>query len=253
MEKEAEYRALCSDVAAYYRTPRIYSSGKKSISLGWCPDCREINLWTYWQGRGHLNPRVLLVGQDWGAPSDDPAIMEKIRQMNQGAHILYMDHHTASPTDTNLIELFSQIGYQIDTDDPHNHDLFFTNLIPGYRNHGFSGGYQAGWLTPEIQDFFHRLVGILQPEVILCLGRTTFEGVMRSLDIVYDRYRSFNQQIASGAVHTQFCHLPLAIFPLAHCGAMGTLNRNRGSKEPSVSQDLLCLQKRDWDRIRRSL
>ena len=29
----------------------------------------EINLWTFWQGRGHKNVKIMLVGQDWGNPS----------------------------------------------------------------------------------------------------------------------------------------------------------------------------------------
>lgn len=250
MEKETAYRDLCKDVKAYYSTPRIYHYGKKDISLGWNLDCHEINLWTYWQGRGHLNSSILLVGQDWGSPADNPAIMNTIQQINLGKHLLYMDHHTSSPTDTNLVELFAELGYSINKDDIHNEDLFFTNLILGYRDKGTSGGYQPKWLTPGDQEFFRRLVSILRPKVILCLGRSTFEGVTKSLKTDYTKYKSFKDQIAASAVHTQFDDLPLTIFPLAHCGTMGTLNRNRGCNDPLLSRDPLRPQKQDWSHIK---
>lgn len=253
LEKATAYHALCNDVAAYYQQTQIYHCGKKIISLGWCSDCQEINLWAYWQGRDHFNPKILLVGQDWGAPSDDPAIMDKIRQMNNGTHILYMDHHATSPTDKNLVKLFRQIGYSIDTDDQHNQDLFFTNLILGYRDHGTSGSYQAKWLGPNDQSFFCRLVDILQPKVILCLGRSTFEGVMKSLKIDYQKYKSFNARITAGAVQSQYGSLSLTIFPLSHCGSMGTMNRNRYCKDPQHSSDPLWLQKKDWALIKDAL
>ncbi len=250
MEKAVEYQALCADVAAYYSIPRTYHYGEEDIVLEWNTDCHEINLWTYWQGRGNLNPQILLVGQDWGAPSEDPSIMDTIRQMNQGVHRLYMDHHTTSPTDINLVKLFAQLGYSIDQDDPHNQDLFFTNLILGYRDHGISGGYQAKWLTAADQDFFCRLVAILLPKVILCLGQSTFEGVLKSLKIDYQRCETFNEQIGAGGIRASFGGSTLAVFPLAHCGALGTLNRNRGCEDLQIMHDPLYLQKQDWGHIK---
>ena len=28
---------------------------------------QEVNAWTYWQGVGVRNPKVMIVGQDWGS------------------------------------------------------------------------------------------------------------------------------------------------------------------------------------------
>lgn len=33
------------------------------------PEMKEPGLWTYWQGRGVRNPKIMIVGQDWGSIS----------------------------------------------------------------------------------------------------------------------------------------------------------------------------------------
>lgn len=71
---------------------------------------------------------------------------------------------------------------------------------------------------------------IIQPKVILCLGRATFAGVLRSLETerlprmgVYHRFVESDEnpvEVRMENGHTAY------VFALAHCGAMGTLNRN---------------------------
>ena len=56
MRKLEQYRQLVSEI----RTD--YLNGSRELK--WCEDCKEVNLWTYWQGRGHMDAQVMLVGQD---------------------------------------------------------------------------------------------------------------------------------------------------------------------------------------------
>ena len=35
------------------------SYASKELSLYWHPECEEINLWTYWQGRGNLDAKIM--------------------------------------------------------------------------------------------------------------------------------------------------------------------------------------------------
>ena len=58
MSRNDQYRQLIADV----RT--AYQSGQRELK--WCDECQEVNLWNYWQGHGHLDARIMLVGQDWG-------------------------------------------------------------------------------------------------------------------------------------------------------------------------------------------
>ena len=64
-EKQDAYHALIQKVRASYPPLDLSYSGAKT-QLHWCEECHEINLWTYWQGRGNLDAKLLLVGQDWG-------------------------------------------------------------------------------------------------------------------------------------------------------------------------------------------
>ena len=69
MEKEKQYRELIADVKRFYESEaRLHQH--EPLYLGWYDGCEEINLWTYWQGRGCLDARIMLVGQDWGSPGD---------------------------------------------------------------------------------------------------------------------------------------------------------------------------------------
>ena len=154
-----------------------------------------------------------------------------------------------SITDNNLIELFSSIGYVVSSGAPWNHDLFFTNFVLGYRNKGFSGKFQMRWLN-ENKQFFLRLVNIIEPKVIICLGRHTFRGVMMAFDrkIKIGSYNAF----IMGKDNPVEVSLPSGqktyVFAEAHCGAMGTLNRSR-LKGPDGTNGI-ALQKKDWARIK---
>ena len=64
-EKQIQYQDLISRVKESYPLRDLAYSGKDT-QLYWCEDCEEINLWTYWQGRGNLDAKTMLVGQDWG-------------------------------------------------------------------------------------------------------------------------------------------------------------------------------------------
>lgn len=247
MQKEVLYRRLVEDAKASYLA--------NSSDLKWCNDCNEINFWTYWQGRDHLDARILLVGQDWGClwDSSSAPTLERIRQMNQGISVPYVekchssvDKRKVSFTDQSLIELFDSIGFDICKDDPR---LFFTNFVLGYRQKGTSGNFQKQWAKQDAV-FFFRLAEIIKPHIILCLGKDTFEAVLSSFSyqLPHGSLKNFNHFIECEQNPVSVSYVdgtPAYVFALAHCGVMGTLNRNRGTKKG----DSLDVQKADWQRI----
>ena len=244
-EKQMKYQDLIARVKGSY-PPRDPADDGKELRLYWCEDCEEINLWTYWQGRGNLDAKVMLVGQDWGCPWDESAehTMKQITLANKGEHYRYLENNP-SITDKRLIRLFQEIGYEDITKPCPN--LFFTNFILGYRNKGLSGGYQQSWADHD-KDYFRELADIIEPQVILCLGRSAFEGVLSAFHIqLSSRIKDFNGFIESPdnpvAVPLENGNTAY-VFALAHCGAMGTLNRN-GKKSTDLNKQL-----EDWRKIK---
>ena len=96
VSKEIQYQELIADVQKAYLS--------ESRELRWCKECKEINLWAYWQGRGHLDADIMLVGQDWGCPWDTPSVatMKNVCDMNCGKAVSYMRGND-SITDRNPI------------------------------------------------------------------------------------------------------------------------------------------------------
>lgn len=252
MDKEHQYQELIADVKQFYERDKKLHEHEK-VYLTWWDECKEINLWTYWQGRGNLSARIMLVGQDWGNLGNlSSPYMKQFEEINSGKRSsFWMDEE--SITDKNLIALFSSIGdYKISREMPYNADLFFTNFILGYRNHGLSGGFKQRWLR-ENKDFFRRLAEIIEPEIIICLGRKPFCGVMMAFDrnVRIGTYNAFIVGEENPVELTLSSGKRVLVFAEAHCGAMGTLNRNR-LKDPDGLKDI-DLQKKDWQRIKQYL
>jgi len=241
--KETAYQQLIERVCASYPAYQESTEYEKS-QLVWCEDCKQqINLWSYWQGS--LDAKIMLVGQDWGCPFDRaflPTIVQ-IQNANSNKAYSYISD-TPSQTDQNLIKLFSKAlnkDITVSCD-----DLFFTSFVLGYRTHGTSGNYQKEWAEHD-RGFFKELVEIIEPKVILCLGKATFQVVLTSLapDLKprIGRYNNYIEgsrnpvaiSIASGA--------NISVFALAHCGIMGTLNRN-GRKNLKLDQQIA-----DWKKV----
>ena len=238
VSKKLQYQELIADVQKAYLS--------ESRELRWCKECKEINLWAYWQGRGHLDADIMLVGQDWGCPWDTPSVatMKNVCDMNCGKVVSYMRRND-SITDRNLIQLFHTIGFDILSDNP---KLFFTNLVMGYRLQGTSGGFKTAWANADA-PFFRRLVDIIHPRVLLCLGKDTFRCTLRALGLQrLPVIRNYNRFIESSEnpVQIHLCDDETAfVFAFAHCGVMGTLNRNRGTNEKAS----LNKQIQDWAKI----
>ena len=92
-------------------------------------------------------------------------------------------------------------------------------------------------------DLFRELCSILEPENILCLGRITSECVYKALTgepykNLYGKAKNFTELLDARKCILVTCGEKTSqIYPLAHCGGMGTANRS------------LDKQKQDWKRI----
>ena len=255
MKKNDRYQQLIADVREDYlhRSVAQTSGGPKLL---WCEDCKlEINLWTYWQNS--LDARIMLVGQDWGCPFDDGSkeTMRRIQGVNDGSGRPFFPDRNDNAiwtTDKNLGELFKILGYDIWQKQP---DLFFTNFILGYRERGTSGPFRQKWIR-EDAPYFKRLAEIIEPETVICLGKSTFEGVIYALTGQMKRVTGFNRFLDSG----ENCRAVqmgagknVCVYAVAHCGTIGTMNRNRSKSQDgkTISSSDISIQMQDWNRISR--
>ena len=255
MNKKNKYQELCKKIAEHY--------SENKNGLGWYKPCNEINLWTYWQGIGNYDTtKILLVGQDWGDPEIDKysSFKNKVIDINQNVFSnlkgTIMCEEYRMPTDNNMVELFSSIGYDIlknSLEEPKNKELFFTNLILGYRtDKKFSGNFKNSWLDNTAKEFFSESVKLLNPKTIVCLGRRTYEGVLSALGVTTKwGITNFNNILDSG-INFEDVVIEgnmIRVFAVAHCGGMGTANRNRSKLYDEKTMNSLDLQKRDWKEI----
>lgn len=236
LSKQERYRWLIEKARA------SYPPEGSAAELTWCDACAdEINLWTYWQGRGSLTPEILLVGQDWGNPYPKSGrTFLPVEEVKAGPPY---EVRRMFPTDQNLIELFRQaLGIDINRK---SEKLFFTNLLLGYRTGSTSGSLN----TPIDQDqaFFRELVGILRPRIIICLGGATFDAALAA----YGKPRPYTGKFipALDAGKTIADIDGIRFFGMGHCGALGCMNRT-GNRKNTNTDTGLQMQIQDWKRIR---
>lgn len=239
--RKKKYLSLCK------KTGNCILDGDSNQSLRTvfevCSECEEINLWTYWQGRKSLDeqddsvhPKILLVGQDWGCytQSDNETVKEQLERIDDDPEKYIKTFYSPNNgivTDRNLKILFNNqkgLHYDLDKEQP---DLFFTNLIPWYRKEGVKiSGFKRAWLTPAVKEYFRELVEILEPKVIICLGKNTYHGVLDSLGLDKDNLmkQSYNTFLNSGKNYRCYktaSDFKCKVFAMAHCGGLGVRNR----------------------------
>ncbi len=246
-EKRTAYKDLVSDVR---RCDKLSDCNRNSkVQLEQCKICKEINLWSYWQGGvDHLNADILLVGQDWGRFNDSnyPVLSNIIssRSLSDSTTKRYYEMNTSIfTTDSNLCELFESIGIK-NIASERNLRVFFTNFVLCYRTKESptSGSFNNKW-AENCSEYFVRLVNIIEPKVIICLGKSVCYSVMKAANVSLPR-KSYNAIIETCAQKAKIGNVSCMIFPMAHCGTFGTMNRNRGPGENGLS-----LQKKDWLKI----
>ena len=263
--RKASYDKLCCEVNTAYQELQNENeaNSKEKIYLKSFPDCKEINLWTYWQGYHAMAPNILVIGQDFGCPfggsfGNITDYQKVIQDTEQDGGLHYFDvfgDKKKSATDENLAELFRSLGRGYDDLIGQRYDdLFFTNICLGYRNIGNSGGFKKSWITYIEKAAYPKLLGILKPKVIICLGQNAYDYFLDVMGIVDLRNRSnFNQFIEDN------CKNPFKlgnsfVFAVAHCGVMGTLNRNRAKRRGNEKiKNNLDIQVEDWSYIKQYL
>ncbi len=248
-EKKAAYLDLVKEINTGKRLSECNSS---SVSFEACAQCEEINLWTYWQGGiDCLDADILLIGQDWGTYNEN-LINEWIphfesRRRQDGYKYPHPKVYTKADTDYRLVQLFKSIDPSFDIQHNNYKNLFFTNFILYYRSPESESNQSGGDITPALRVFSEynsRLFSIIEPKVIICLGKDVFNYTMKALGFLPPK-GSYNSLIEQGGRIVHIGQSQCAVFPVAHPSGMGAMNRNKGKQY----NDVLDIMKQDWSRI----
>jgi len=217
MNKESAYKSLvkkrksCS-LCDGLRNPAIIEKGKL--------DSNEIGPWSVWQG--NLNSKIVVVGQDWG----DTNYFKKFKGRDQPSN---------NPTNENLQKLLKIIGINIKKPcESQDHTIFLTNLILCLKKGGLQGPVEDDWFH-NCCSFFVSLIEIIQPKLIIALGKKVTESILQSFSITFRKSDPYYKMLEKSPYQLSET---LVLFPLYHCGA-GGVNRNR----PMQTQE------KDWSKI----
>ena len=249
-EKSDQYRNLVAKVKEKYKS---YTTSNDKITLGWCdllPDedlCREINLWTYWQGWNYAEHtpiiKYMLLGQDFGPPDkeEQKGTIDNVRLLNEQGrakkNVMFHDgvkmDARDSKTDKALIPLFEILG-RPDIDKVAYDDLFFCICCLGYRKGNYSGNMTQDLMMSD-EEYIRELVDIIEPENIICLGFNTSIATIRILCTKDFQCKNFSALMER---KEPYVYKKSKIFPVAHPGYWGM--KNRGGED---------IVKSDWKRI----
>ena len=183
-------------------------------------DCDELGAWSRWHG--DLDAKILLIGQDWGD--------EKYFIKNGGRD------SDNNPTCKNLKALFQEIGFELGTatpETPSPKGLFFTNAVLGIKSRNMSAPIKTEWLWHSIEHFTRELIEIIEPEIIITLGKNAF----RALQFIWKELPHEEPMNKLNERNFWVNEGKILLFPRFHCGGLGLRNR------------VFDKQKEDWRRI----
>ena len=246
------YRDLINEAKKNYMMP---IKGGKDFELSWCPECDEINLWTYWQGINNLHPKVMVIGQDFGCPYVDNKDLKPVYKDIVSDKALASEKYIESiknpklgnafETDRMLRLLLSSVDSELDPFIPDNKNLFFTNVCLGYRDHGSSNG--SIWAAPLKNDaaITIDLIKEFSPQMVICLGLSTFNAILKAAG--RKKVTGVNKLLDTDKGCCEDL-LGTHIICQAHPGAIGKMNRKKYSALSFDEADDLLL--RDWENIK---
>ncbi len=266
------YSELIKEVSDYYNSalPELKNikNNDNLFDLVWCRGLtEEINLWSYWQGRGAENPEVMIIGQDFGTCSDENNgfFYEKCvkssldeRENISSLYIKRIKSDDKNKTDNMLLRLTKEgLGREYSADIPSNPKLFMTNACLGYRSgNKISGGNLSAYIKHD-SKYIAKLIDIKRPKLVICLGTDTYFNLISSFVndkvVIRNIAEGFWESLDNG---TNFQDVDIngftvRFYGVSHAGQNGAINRIRDKSIPKGSRidTATKLMIGDWKRI----
>ncbi len=220
-------RKACSACSDLNKKPKMHN-GQEILGD---KDSQEIGPWLEVWKVNSLDADILVLGQDWGS----------IKEYKEYG----LNKEPYGITDDNLEKLLKEIdpASHLSKGNTGKHKYFFTNLILCYKEGGISAKIPACYYDNCRTNFFNELLEIIQPKVIITLGRSVLMALSRddsfkNANNIALSKTSFNSIIDAGFNNSFYYRIKdktIPIIPIAHTGGMGTANRNRGNKNRAAN------------------
>jgi uracil-DNA glycosylase len=165
-----------------------------------------VSHWEQWLG--HRNPKVLVVGQDFGNVGYFIRCRGRDEPNNQ--------------TNENLYRLLTAAGIavqhpsQCDNSAP----VFLTNSILCVKEGAMNAPIRSSWVDACSEQHLRPLVSLLAPPVVVGMGNAGWRAVRRVFAL-HDAPR----QISRAAGSDWIAEGDTRVFPVGHCGPLGLISR----------------------------
>jgi enoyl-CoA hydratase len=180
-------------------------------------DPEVVSHWELWLG--HKNPKLLVVGQDFG--NVDYFVRNRGRD------------EPDNKTNDNLWKLLAAAGIQAKS--PRERDaetrVFLTNSVLCLKEGKMSGPVRASWVTACTKTHLLPLVRWLNPPFVVGMGNCGWRAVREAFQL------NDSPRLISRAAGTCWTVAHTSVFAVGHCSPLGLINR------PWAQQVL------DWQRI----
>ncbi len=174
-------------------------------------DVDEIDPWAQWQN--NLDAQILVVGQDY---------CDECTYIRTKAKVERFPHTYEYPSNANLKDLFALLGYDLGhPTNPNRHNpVFFTNAVMALKPGKMSSNFKDSWLKESRTEFLNPLIEIIQPKIIISLGRAAAKtlGAIFGFKIASLTTLANESPVKAGQT---------LIFPVFHPGGLGFATRPR--------------------------
>lgn len=224
-------------------------------------DINDIGLWTYSHtpGEYNLDAEILIIGQDWGNEKYINKFIEKRKQNAYHTKKNIPLNKSKDITTENLYKALSELGSKIDLskqETPKSRNYFLTNIVLCYKTQdNMNAKVHKECYVNCKNRFLDKLINIIEPKIIITLGRNTFEYFWNTYDsnkkkCCHQEYRkswSFSKIIEQG-LEGNFKYMvgnnQIIVFPMAHTGKLGTINRQKSLGSNNSDAFLI-----DWEKL----
>ena len=207
--KQKQYMPLVSDRKACRQCANCGLTNPSVVDKGKF-DGNEIGPWTRWNG--DLNAQLLVVGQDWGSKATF------IKQVG-------LDR-ADSDTNEMLVYLLASVGIDVKSaPNPRtNSGVFQTNAALCLKEGNDSSPVKDQWFKNCGQAFLRRQIDLVQPRVVVALGKKAYQGICNAYGM--EPVSKFSNAI--GLTLPMKGTDGIRMIPVSHCSPMAcNMNRSR--------------------------